>query len=194
MKTGNTKTKVIIGILILIIVLLAVYIFVNNKGPKENKFVNINTSATSTKNVNFDPLNFTYDVEGEKIKLVNGNSVSDVVPGSAEKLETTTFDKPAVGDLNGDGKNDSAILLVQDSGGTGLFYYLVAVINDAGVGKNTNSIFIGDRIEPVSIVIKDSRVELNYIDRNPNDPMTADPTVKVKKLFEVKGTSLVEVK
>ncbi len=194
MKTGNTKTKVIIGILILIIILLAVYIFVNNKGSKENKFVNINTSATSTKNINFDPLNFTYDIEGEKINLVKGSSVSDIVPGSAEKLETTTFDKPAIGDLNKDGKNDSAILLVQDSGGTGLFYYLVAVVNDIGVVKNTNSIFIGDRIEPVSVIIKDNKIELNYIDRNPNDPMTADPTVKIKKLFEVKNNNLAEVK
>ncbi len=194
MKTGNTKTKVIIGILILIIILLVIYIFINNRGPKYNKLVNINTSATSTKNVNFDPLNFTYNIEGEKIKLVNGNSVSDVVPGSVEKLETTTFDKPAVGDLNGDGKNDSAILLVQDSGGSGLFYYLVAVINDAGVAKNTNSIFIGDRIEPVSVVIKANRIELNYVDRNPNEPMTADPTVKIKKTFEVRDTNLVEVK
>lgn len=173
---------------------MVVYIFVNGKGKEENKFININASATSTKNTNFDPLNFTYDIEGEKIKLVDGNSTSDIVPGSAEKLETTTFDKPAIGDLNRDGKNDSAILLVQDSGGTGLFYYLVSIINDVGVIKNTNSIFIGDRIDPISVLIKDNRIELNYIDRSPNDPMAAEPTVRTKKLFEVNGVNLVEVK
>jgi hypothetical protein len=189
----NTKTKAIIAVLILIIILLVIYVFVNRKDKEENKFININASATSTKNINFDPLNFTYDIEGEKINLVGGNSVSDIVPGSAEKLETTTFEKPAIGDLNRDGKNDSAILLVQDSGGTGLFYYLVAIMNDAGVIKNTNSIFIGDRIDPVSVSIKDGVVELNYIDRNKEDPMTAEPTVKIKKLFEVNGVNLVEV-
>jgi hypothetical protein len=189
----NTKTKAIIAGLILIIILLVIYVFVSRKDTQENKFINIDASATSTKNTNFDPLNFSYDIEGEKIKLVDGNSVSDIVPGSAEKLETTTFDKPAIGDLNRDGKNDSAVLLVQDSGGTGLFYYLVAIINDAGVIKNTNSIFIGDRIDPVSVLIKDGKIELNYIDRNKEDPMTAEPTVKIKKLFEVKGVNLVEV-
>ena len=194
MKDNNTKTKIIIGILVLIIIVLVIYVFVNNKNSDQSKFININASATSTKNTNFDPLNFTYDIEGEKIKLVDGNSVSDIAPGSVEKLETTTFDKPAIGDLNKDGKNDSAILLVQDSGGTGLFYYLVAVINDVGVIKNTNSIFIGDRIDPVSVLINDNKIELNYIDRNPNDPMSAEPTVKVKRLFEVKGVNLVEVK
>lgn len=194
MKKRQTKTNVFLILLILTAISGGIYFYMNNKGSKEKTFVNINTSATSTKNINFDPLNFSYDIEGEKIKLVNGNSVSDIVPGSIEKLETTTFDKPAIGDLNKDNKNDSAILLTQDSGGTGLFYYLVAIINDAGVVKNTNSIFIGDRIEPVSLSIKDGRVELNYIDRNQDDPMTADPTVKIKKLFEVKSGVLSEVK
>jgi hypothetical protein len=194
MKKRQTKTNVFLILLILTAISGGIYFYMNNKGSKEKTFVNINTSATSTKNINFDPLNFSYDIEGEKIKLVNGNSVSDIVPGSIEKLETTTFDKPAIGDLNKDNKNDSAILLTQDSGGTGLFYYLVAIINDVGVVKNTNSIFIGDRIEPVSLSIKDGKVELNYIDRNQDDPMTADPTVKIKKLFEVKGGVLSEVK
>ena len=195
MNSNNKKAKIIIGILLLIIVVLAVYVFIENKQrPEVNKFLNVNTSATSTKNINFDPLNFTYDIEGEKIILVDGTSTQDIVPGSAEKLETTVFEKPAVGDLNGDGKNDSAVLLVQDSGGTGLFYYLVAVFNDVGVIKNTNSIFIGDRIEPVSVVIKDNKIELSYVDRNAGDPMTAEPTVKITRSFEIKNRELKEVK
>lgn len=194
MKTTNKKTKIIIGILLLIIIALVVYVFVDSRDSRQNKFENVNTSASSTKNINFDPLNFTYDIEGEKIVLANGNSTTDIVPGSVEKLETTVFDKPAVGDLNNDKKNDSSLLLVQDSGGTGLFYYLVAIVNDVGVVKNTNSIFIGDRIEPVSVVIKDNKIELNYIDRNPNDPMTTEPNVKVARYFEVKGSVLSEVK
>ena len=187
------KTGIIIGVLILIVISLIVYIALGNK-KTEDKYKGLDVSSTSTKNINFDPLNFTYEIEGEKITLVNGTSTVDVVPGSAEKLETTTFSKPAIGDLNNDKKNDSALLLVQDSGGTGLFYYVVAIVNDAGVIKNTNSIFIGDRIEPVSLDIKDQKIQLNYIDRNPSDPMTADPTVRVTKYFEIKNGELVEVK
>ena len=194
MRTRNKKSAIIISILLLAIIAFAIYIFVSSRGPQENKYINTNSSATSTKNLNFDPLNFTYDVEGETIKLVNGVSAVDIVPGSAEKLETTVFDKPAIGDLNGDVKNDSAILLVQDSGGTGLFYYLVALYNDAGVIKNTNSIFIGDRIEPVSVEIKDHKVALSYVDRNEGDPMTAEPTVNKTRYFEIKAGVLSEVK
>lgn len=192
MKKQNKKT-IIIGIFILIIIIVA-YLFMYSNGPKQNKFENINTSATSTKNINFDPLNFTYNLEGETVILVDGVSKSDIVPGSVEKLETTIFDNPAIGDLNGDRKNDSAVLLVQDSGGTGLFYYLVAVVNDVGVIKNTNSIFIGDRIDPVSIIINNDKVELSYIDRNTDEPMTAEPTVKTTKYFQVKKSILEEVK
>lgn len=184
---------VIIAVLLLIIIALVIYVFVVDKKTKENRFINVDTSATSTKNINFDPLNFTYDIEGEKIVLVDGTSTVDILPGSAEKLETTVFEKPAVGDLNKDNKNDSAIMLVQDSGGTGLFYYLVAVINDVGVIKNTNSIFIGDRIEPMSVDIKDGKIELIYIDRNLNEPMTAEPTVKITKYYKVNGVEMTEV-
>jgi len=193
-KQNKKTTKIIIAVLLLVIIALVVYVFVDSKDAKQNKFANIDNSATSTKNVNFDPLNFTYTLEDEKVTLVDGISKTDIVPGSVEKLETTVFEKPAVGDLNGDKKNDSALLLVQDSGGTGLFYYLVAVVSDAGVVKNTNSIFIGDRIDPVSILIEDGKVKLSYIDRNVDEPMTAEPTVKITKYLEVKNNILAEVK
>jgi hypothetical protein len=193
-KQNKKTTKIIIIILLLIIIGLVVYVFIDSKDTKQNKFANINTSATSTKNVNFDPLNFTYTLEDEEVTLVDGISKTDIVPGSAEKLETTVYEKPAIGDLNGDKKNDSALLLVQDSGGTGLFYYLVAVVSDVGVVKNTNSIFIGDRIDPVSVTIENGKVKLSYIDRNVDEPMTAEPTVKITKYLEVKNNVLAEVK
>lgn len=193
MKTRNKKTSIVIAVLLLIVLSLFAYIVKNNSSHKEpNKFININASATSTKNINFDPLNFTYDIEGERIVLVDGTSTVDIVPGSAEKLETTVFDKPAIGDLNNDNKNDAGILLVQDSGGTGLFYYIVAVTNEFGVIKNTNSVFIGDRIEPLSIDIKNNKIVFVYVDRNLNEPMTAEPTVKITKVFKVMNNELKE--
>lgn len=193
-KQNKKTTKIIIAFLFLIIIALVIYVFMDSRGPKPNKFEKVDTSATSTKNVNFDPLNFTYDLEGEQVVLVDGLSTTDIVPGSAEKLETTIFEKPAIGDLNNDNKNDSAILLVQDSGGTGLFYYLVSVVSDAGVVKNTNSIFIGDRIDPVSISIENGKIKLSIVDRDVDEPMAAEPTVKITKYFEVKNNVLAEVK
>ena len=195
MRTKSKNNKPILFILLIVIVGICLYIFLNNKNTKIiDKDVKLNTSATSTKNINFDPLNFTYEVEGETIKLVGGTSTVDISPGSAEKLETVTFNKPAIGDLNHDGKNDSAVLLVQDSGGSGLFYYLVAIIDEAGVAKNTNSIFIGDRIEPKNISISNNKIRLDFVDRNIDEPMSAEPTVKKTKFFEVNKGDLMPVK
>jgi hypothetical protein len=193
-KQNKKSTKIIIVIVILIIIGVVFYVFVDSRGSQQGKFANIDNSATSTKNVNFDPLNFTYVLEDEKVTLTDGVSTQDIVPGSAEKLETTVFEKPAIGDLNKDNKNDSSLLLVQDSGGTGLFFYLVAVVSDVGVVKNTNSIFIGDRIDPVSILIENGKIKLSFIDRGTDEPMTAEPTIKITKYFEVKNNILMEVK
>ena len=187
--------KLIISIVLLIVIVCwLVYIAVDNGGV-ENKFEGVNTSATSTKNINFDPLNFTYDVEGQKIKIENGNSIMDVVPGSAEKLETTIPDGMiTIGDLNKDNKNDAALILVQSSGGTGLFYYLTSIVNDAGVIKNKGSVFIGDRILIENIIIEGGIVTLNYLDRKESDSMADEPSVKIVKRFKIAGDSLEEIK
>ena len=189
-KSYNNKWVILI--LILVIIVLLFYIAWGNKNNPSN--VKDKNQSPVVSNLKFDPLNFSYDIEGEKIVLKDGSSSMDIVPGSAEKLDTVVFDKPAIGDLNNDNIQDSALVLVQDSGGTGLFYYLVAVVYDAGITKNTNSVFIGDRIDPKNISINNGVITFNYLDRKQDDPMSADPTIFKSRNFVVKGGELIEKK
>ena len=135
-----------------------------------------------------DPKNFTYDIEGREVTLVNGYAETQEAPGSATTIKTEYFGNEAKGDLNGDGKEDSAFLLKQQPGGTGVFYYLVAVID----GKPTKTAFLGDRIAPQTTQISSGAVTVNYADRKPDEPMAATPTVGISKYFRVEGDVLVE--
>jgi hypothetical protein len=146
----------------------------------------INLSRNTTK---LDPQNGTYIIEGQSVTLVHGNATQEIVPGSASKTITKYFGNEAIGDINGNGTNDVAFLLTQETGGSGTFYYL-AVLLDNNTG--TNAILLGDRIAPESTEIKDGKIIVNYADRKPEDPMTVSPFIGISRYFLVNNTTLQE--
>lgn len=138
----------------------------------------------------FDPVNATYSVNGQPVTLVGGKAATAAAPGSAETTTTMIFGEPTSGDLNGDGKADAAVVLTQDSGGSGTFYYVAAAINTGSGTVGTNAILLGDRIAPQNILIQNGEIIANYADRNPGEPMTTSPSVGVSKYFVVNGSTL----
>ena len=139
----------------------------------------------------FDPQNATYNVGGTPVALVNGNASTPAAPGSATQITTKIFTTTS-GDLNGDGKQDAAVILVQNPGGSGTFYYVAAAINGANGAQGTNAVLLGDRIAPDTLEIKNGQIIANYADRKPGDPMTAKPSVAVSKYLNVSGLILAE--
>ena len=139
-----------------------------------------------------DPLNATYVVDGQSIKLTNGGASMEVAPGSAAKITTMVFGTPVGGDLNGDGKEDAAVVLVQNPGGSGTFYYVAAAINRGNATQGTNAISFGDRVAPQTLEINNGKIIMNYADRKPGEPMTVQPSVGVSRYFTVQNGTLLE--
>jgi hypothetical protein len=54
-------------------------------------------------------LNATYLIEKQPIHLVDGRAEVQTAPGSAIKITTVVFGKPAYGDLSHDGREDAAL-------------------------------------------------------------------------------------
>lgn len=155
-------------------------------------------AGTATPNSNvalsvFDPLNTTYNIESQPVTLVNGTAQVEAAPGSASKVTTTVFGSPVAGDINGDGKPDAALILVQSGGGSGTFYYAVAALNNEAGIQGTNGIFLGDRIAPENISITDQNILVNYADRGPTEPMSATPSIGMSKYMVYDGSVLKEV-
>jgi hypothetical protein len=144
-----------------------------------------------------DPQNATYLINGQPITLVNGVAEQPAAPGSAEKIVTQYFGNAVDVDLNSDGKLDSGFLLTQTTGGTGGFFYVAAAIqNPDGTYRGTNAIFLGDRIAPQSTTVdpqNPAQFIVNYADRAPGEPMTAQPSHGVSKTFKLDNGTLVEV-
>lgn len=136
--------------------------------------------------------NITYTIEGKSITLSDGVSETTDTAGSASKTITRYFGNTAIGDLNGDGTEDVAFVLTQETGGSGLFYYAVVALMMEDGYHTTNAILLGDRIAPQTTDIKNAQIIMNYADRKASEAMSVAPSVGVSKYFKISGTTLVE--
>jgi hypothetical protein len=144
----------------------------------------------SAPTVVFDPGNATYSIDGQSVTLINGGNQTPAAPGSAEEVVTKIFGGPVSGDLNGDGVPDAAVMLVQDPGGSGTFYYIAVAINAPGGAQGSNAILLGDRIAPQNIEIKDGQIVANYADRKAGESMATPPSVGISKYFIYESSTL----
>ena len=142
-----------------------------------------------------DPQNCTYMIDGQPITLIDGIAEKDLAPGSDSKLVTRFFGNTIQVDLNGDGAMDTALLLVQDSGGSGTFYFVAVAFKTASGYVGSNAIVIGDRIAPQSIIVDAEnplRFIVNYAERKADEPMSVRPSIGVSKAFKLEGNVLIE--
>ncbi len=145
--------------------------------------------------VTFDsPLNGAYEFDGQKIILVNGKAEQVITPGSVSELVTSIFGQPVTGDLDNDGTQDSIFFVSQETGGTGVFFYVVAAVKVGGQYAGTKAIFLGDRIAPQNITIKNGVASVNYALRKAGEPMSAQASVGTTKYVAIREGDLVEVK
>jgi hypothetical protein len=156
--------KIIIAIAILLVALLPLFAF---RGNKEVKVVALPS----------DFKNATYNISGKDITLVNGLSEESISTSSAIKIVTKYFGNEIYKDLNDDGRDDVIFMLTQETGGSGVFYYVVASINTKDGYEGTEAIYIGDRIAPQNIISGEGKqVIVNYADRGPTEDFSVKPS------------------
>lgn len=161
----NNNIKILLGVLV-------VLIGVGYWGYKNYGFVGGSGNETLK-----SPKNATYLIQGGPVKLVEGVSFEPVLPDSSFAVETKYFGNEAMYDFDSDGRVDTAFLLTQTTGGSGLFYYLVVALNKEEGYLGSEAMFVGDRIAPQTTEIKDGLIVVNYADRNPGEGFATAPTL-----------------
>lgn len=126
--------------------------------------------------------NATYRIEGRTITLTNGLSEIEVATGSAEII-TRYFGNEVKHDLNDDGREDVVFLLTQETGGSGVFFYVVGALNTTNGYIGSDALFLGDRIAPQTTHMDEGKtargtsrqnvIVVNYAVRLPGEPFTA---------------------
>jgi hypothetical protein len=133
-------------------------------------------------------------IYAEPITLTNGVYEGPLSKeGGATRPTVTLIPEPVgSGDLNGDDQADAAVTLAENSGGSGTFIYLAAVLDRNGEPENVATTLLGDRVQVQSIAIEDARIVVEGLSFAPDDPMCC-PTQETVWTFELQGTELVEV-
>ncbi len=97
-----------------------------------------------------------------------------------------------VGDLDGDGVEDTVVFLLERGGGSGAFTYVAAQLNREGQLVDAGAVRIEDRIGVKSAAIADGQVELEIITQGPGDAACCG-SHKVRKAYALQEGQLAEL-
>jgi len=127
----------------------------------------------------------------EAIKLTDGKYEGEPFVEGAASRPTVVFIEPyAFGALDDDGVDDAAVLLVENSGGSGSFVYLAAVLNRDGKPDNTATTLLGDRVQVEELTIESGQILVKMVAHGPDDPMCC-PTQESLETYTLEGDELV---
>ncbi len=140
--------------------------------------------------------NATYQTEYTDrgaVQLVDGEYRETFDDTTAELVINLVGNMTAFGDLNGDGVEDAAAVLLSSPGGSGAFFDLAAVINQDGQPLHVATKFLGDRVELQAVSITGAgEIEVERLAHGPDDPFCC-PTVPVTQSYYLLGDKLVQV-
>lgn len=159
--------KTTISIVLIIMFFIVGLMLISKSIEKSNT---VNNNGSSLKNI-------TVKVGNDTFNLLNGRAEIEITPGSATKNTLQMFGEPVMGDLDADGDQDAALLFANNPGGSGTFYYAVLAMNNNNTYRATDSMFLGDRIAPQTVEIRDGRAVYNFAERKAGESFAVQPSV-----------------
>jgi heat shock protein HslJ len=127
----------------------------------------------------------------EPVRLQDGRWLGEpFAPGAASRPRVELARNGVVrGDLDGDGRDEAAVLLLESSGGTGLQHHVAVVAGGEDAARNVDTVGVGDRIQVMRFAVEEGRVVLDAVEAGPDDPMCC-PTLKMRRRIALQGEAL----
>jgi hypothetical protein len=107
----------------------------------------------------------------------------------ATQVNKVGFLQAARGDLDGDGQADAAVTLWATTGGSGIFIYLVAILNEAGSPRQVAADMVGDRVQIQQMSVQGEKIAVVAKAFAKDDPKCC-PSLQVTRTYQLKGTAL----
>lgn len=144
---------------------------------------------------NSDPSNTTYVIEGSPVTLVAGVADEFAAPGASSRVITRVWGEPTLADLNEDGTDDAVLILIRSTGGSGTFYFLAAAIATPDGHSGTAGLWLGDRIEPKTIDVRDGKTSVRFMTRGAGQSFADEPNFETTRdfIYIAENQQLVEV-
>jgi hypothetical protein len=138
-----------IGVLVVLFFALNAYIYSEKQGdglPQDFKEV-------------------TFSISGEPVSLTNGVAQARTNLGGDALTTVRYFGNEVSHDVDGDGIEDMAFLITQETQAGNEYFYLVAALKRENGYVGSQAVLIGDRIKPQSTDVGEGRsVIVNYVE------------------------------
>ena len=133
--------------------------------------------------------------EPDTVRLVGGEYRHRYDESAATVRRVSLTGLVARGELDGRPGEDAAVILIDQPGGSGTFYYLAALMRRGEGWESVTAAFLGDRIriESLSIGSEDRLVSVTFRTRAEGAAMAAEPTVRQTRHYRLVAGSLVGV-
>lgn len=118
---------------------------------------------------------------GKTVQLVNGKYEAGA---GADYLMVQLLPQIAFGDLNGDSQEDAAILIAENSGGSGVFVSVAAVLNQNGSPLQSGAELVDDRPQVETLAVQDGKITLSGVIHGSEDPMCC-PAFAVSESYQL---------
>ncbi len=178
----DTTRRVVWATVIILAVWVVAYLMTNAPEARAPQVTPTPAASTPVPNL----ADAAYTISGTDYAMRDG--VAAVPEPNSSALDTLRLYQATRGDLLGNGEQDAAVILINSTSGTGVFYYLAAVFAD---GTTTPAVLLGDRITTESITIYDGAIIVHYKDRGPTQPFSTAPSIEKVAIYRVAGGALV---
>ena len=135
-------------------------------------------------------IEYTVDLVGTPVKLVNGQFYMPALERAGGSVLIALSEMQEMGDLDGDGDDDAAVLLVADADDDRMFIYLGAVLNQNGTPVALGTVELGDRVKVDDLDIHDGQITVRMMTHTGDDPQCC-PTLDAERSFNLVGDWLV---
>jgi hypothetical protein len=129
------------------------------------------------------------EANGNLIQFTDGKFRGPVVLGSTEEVRFVLLDRVGRGDLDGDGVEDAALLMVKDPTGDKPEYTLWAVINQGGAPDPRGVVLLGEKVQVGGMTIEALKIYLDVVRPGPQD-IEGMPTRRIKESYKLLGNRL----
>lgn len=141
----------------------------------------------STSRISLDLLkNYTYWLKDFNIQVTLKDGVF-----SNDSIQCQLIEPAALGDLNGDGQGDAAVMLAIKSGGSGTFYNLITILDQNNTLVQTGFSYIGDRQVVKNLEIVRGRIILDYLTQGGNAPLCCPNEHRLRSYLLENGALLL---
>lgn len=165
---------------------------VSSNSPAE---IDLSSELDSSESSTIDPINVkneTYSIGDRSIALEAGVNQTSGIGTTTASTKTVLLNDPAFTDIDGDGKEDAVVILKDETGGSGVFYYAAVVLSNNGTSKVSNSVLLGDRIRVKAISVLSGVISIDILDRADTDSFATPASIEKTIILSIDGGVLTE--